>query len=144
MHSTVNGRDLMKWSVIAIKAVVIAAAVIPKAMRAWDEETKRQPKTISSVPVGQFGLLLLDERGSVIRTHRFNRCEVRVGFVNKEAVHQAVKDANADSAVMTYESPGLLVDKPSDYQVVIQALFEALAEIDVRLLNRGLVNQEHT
>lgn len=143
MHSAVNSRDLLKWSVIAIKAVSLAAAVIPKLKQTWDEEVQRQPKHLVPIPTGQFGLLLLDEHGSVISTHRFSRLEVRVGYVNKLAVQEAVISAGADSAVMTYESPGLMIDKPKDYRDVIRELFDALAEIDVRLLNRGLVDVEH-
>lgn len=144
MHNGVKSRDLLKWSAVAIKVVALAAAVIPKVKRAWDDEAKRQPKPPPKVPTGQFGLLLLNEQGRVISTHQFAQSDVRVGYINKQAVQQAVVNAGADSAVMTYESPGLLIDRPNDYRCVIRGLLDALAEINVQLVNRDLIEQEPT
>lgn len=140
MHSIFNNRDVLKWSLVAAEVALTLAAVLPKVTNSVKKE--QGPEVREPLPSGDFGLLLLDEQGSVIDVHRFKVGEVRAGYVSKLAVQEVVKSAGASGAVMTYESPGLVVDNPADYRDVIRAIHQALTEIDVRLLNRALLESK--
>ncbi len=89
MHSMFNNRDVLKWSLLAAEAAVTLLAIVPRLTESRERDT--QPQLREPVPTGDFGLLLLDEEGSVIGVHRFTAGDVRSGYVKKEAVQQAAK-----------------------------------------------------
>lgn len=143
MHKVMNTREVGKWSVIAVKAVIAVLVALPKVREALGSRSEEQVlKPLNPLPTGQFGLVLLNTNGSVIKSMRFTRSEVRAGFVNVAAVQQAALSVGAESAVLTYESPGVVIDNPITYRDVVSQIYTALAEVDVRLLNRGLMNSE--
>lgn len=143
MHNVMNTREVGKWSVIAVKAVLAVLVALPKVREALGSKSEEQVlKPLNPLPTGQFGLVLLNTKGSVIKSMRFARTEVRAGFVNAAAVQRAALSVGAESAVLTYESPGLVIDNPTTYRDVVSQIYNALAEVDVRLLNRGLMKSE--
>lgn len=143
MRNIISSREFGKWSVVAVKTAIAVLAALPKVKEALSSKSGAQElKPVSSLPTGQFGLLLLDESGNVITTKQFTRHEVRAGFVNATVVQQAALSERADSAVLTYKSQGCLVDNPATYREVVRQVFAALADIDVRLLNRALMNTD--
>lgn len=144
MHSTINSKDVLKWTVIALKAVAVTAALIPQLKASFREPTQRHIGQSPPMVNGHFGLIFLDKEGAVTTRREFSRSDVRVGHVDKYTVQQAAIEANASSAVLTYESPGLVVDNPSTYRSVIRDLHLALTEIDVRLLNRESIESQMT
>lgn len=144
MHSTINSKDVLKWTVIALKAVAVTAALIPQLKSSFKEPSERHIGHSPKMVDGLFGLIFLDKDGAVTRHREFSRGDVRVGHVDKYTVQQAAIGANASSAVVTYESPGLVVDNPSLYRSVIRDLHLALTEIDVRLLNRESIESQKT
>lgn len=137
MHNMFNNRDVLKWSLLVAEAAVTLLAIVPRLTESRERDV--QPQVREPVPTGDFGLLLLDEDGSVLGVHSFTAGDVRSGYVRKEAVQQAAKSVGASGAVMTYQSPGLVVDNPADYRDVIRGIHQALTEIDVRLLSRALL-----
>lgn len=140
MHNIFSNRGILKWSLVAAEVALSVAAVLPKVTASIRKE--QGPEVREPIPTGDFGLLLLDEQGSVIHVHRFKAGEVRWGYVNKESVQEVVRSAGASGAVMTYESSGLVVDNPSDYRDVIRGIHQALTEIDVRLLSKALLESK--
>ena len=112
MHNMFNNRDVLKWSLLAAEAAVTLLAIVPRLTESRERDV--QPQLREPVPTGDFGLLLLDKEGSVIGVHQFAPSDVRSGYVRKEAVQQAAKSVGASGAVMTYQSPGLVVDNPAE------------------------------
>lgn len=143
MRTMMSSRELVKWSVITVKGALAVLAVLPRLKEMLESQSGLLDKRLSgSVSGGLFGLLLLDERGNVITTRQFASHEVRGGFVNASVIQQAALSAGADAAVLTYQSPGCLVDSPATHREVVRQIFAALAEVDVQLLSRASLNTD--